>query len=274
MGRFLNKAHGLYLFIPVFALLVIFLPGCKSTRPVSYVRLSKKPFNELYNQMLKHQPEFTFLDSKIAVGYKSKKKAYHFKTRLRIRKDSIIWFSIVPAMGIEIARMEITNDSVKLINRAKKKYVTGTYHLLDSLLHVSINYQIFQAILLGNDLNGVHTKAESSSVDKGMYLLKVSRQLDRPGPKSAAIAFTQRIWIDPVTYRIRQIAINNPNDKRNGIKVFYDEYQNLNGRLFPSRIQILIQSKKKIQIDLLVKKTELDQKVQFPFSIPQNYVKL
>jgi len=274
MRRFLNKAHLLYFLVLAFALIVIILPGCKSTRPVSHARISEKPFDELYNQMLKHQPDFTFFDAKIAVDYKSGKKALHFKTRLRIKNDSIIWFSIVPAMGIEIARMEITRDSVKLINRAKKNYVTGTYHLLDSLLHISINYQMFQAILLGNDLNGVHTKAVSSGVDKGMYLLKVSRQLDRPGTKSAALVFTQRIWIDPVTYRIRRIAVNNPNNKRNGIKVFYDAYQNLNGRLFPSRMQILIQSKKKVQIDLEVKKPKLDQKVQFPFSIPQNYVKL
>ncbi len=274
MGRFLNKAHLLSFLILTFAFTVIILPGCKSIRPVAHVRLSEKPFDELHNQMIKHQPDFTFFNAKIAVGYKSGKKALHFKTRLRIKNDSIIWFSIVPAMGIEIARMEITSDSVKLMNRAKKNYVTGTYHLLDSLLHVSINYQMFQAILLGNDLKGVQTKAVSSSTDKGMYLLKVNRQLNSIGPKSAAVIFTQRIWIDPVTYRIRQIAVNNTNDKKHGIKVLYPEYQNIDSQLFPLRMQILIQSKKKVQIDLLIKKPELDQKVQFPFFIPHNYVKL
>ena len=79
-------------------------------------------------------------------------KKTSFKTHLRIRKDSVIWMSIT-SIGIEAARVIITQDSVKLIDRLKKQYFLGDFKYINQLLGADLDYQMLEALLIGNSLD-------------------------------------------------------------------------------------------------------------------------
>src|SRR5690606_6159710 len=65
-------------------------------------------------------------------------------------KDSIIWVSVQLGLGIEAARMKITQDSVYLMNRLHREYLAKDYSFLSKRFNVEMNYEVMQAILLGN----------------------------------------------------------------------------------------------------------------------------
>ena len=54
-----------------------------------------------------------------------------FNANLRICKDSAIWMSISPALGIEVARVLIDKDSVRFINRLNSTYFKGGFAYLN-----------------------------------------------------------------------------------------------------------------------------------------------
>ena len=56
------------------------------------------------------------------VEYSEDKGKTSLKGQLRIQSDSLIWLTFSPALGIEAARVLLTNDSVKFINRLNKTY--------------------------------------------------------------------------------------------------------------------------------------------------------
>ncbi len=254
--------------------IVFFLPACKSTKSLVRRNLTAIPFEQLYQNMEKNTPSFSSLNAKLSVSYqKGKKEPVQFRAQMRLKNDSIIWMSIVPAMGIEAARVVLTTDSVKLLNRMKKNYVLGAYHLLDSLMHTSINFDMLQALLLGNSVS--YPMADSSaSVDKQRYLLSMKMQIPVRDSLTGNHTLTQKIWLDPETFNIKELYLSESDMHGKELRVYYDKYQNIDGRIIPLKMQIIINAGQKIIISITYTKIEINVQHRFPFIIPGKYKKL
>ena len=181
--------------------------------------------------------------------------------------------SIIPAMGIEAARVELTTDSVKLLNRMKKNYVLGTYHLIDSLMHTSINYDMLQALLLGNPVSYPLTDS-LASVDRQHYLLDMKMKMPGKDSLSGYHTLTQKVWLDPETFHVKALSLSESGMPGKDLQVFYDEYQIIGGKTIPLKMQIVINAKQKITISITYKKADIDIPHGFPFIIPGKYKKL
>jgi len=266
-----------YRILLIFGVLVgsiFFLPACKSVKLLTKKSLVVMPFSQLYQKMEKSVPSFSYLSTKLSVSYqKGEKEPVKFRAQIRMKDDSIIWMSIVPAMGIEAARVVLTADSVKLLNRMKKNYVLGTYHLLDSLMHTSINYDMLQSVLLGNSVS--YPLADSSvSIDRQRYLLSMKMRIPAKDALSGNHTLTQKVWLDPETFNIKELYLSESGMKNQALHVFYDEYQNIDGRIIPLKMQIVIDTNQKIIINITYKRTEIDVLHGFPFIIPRKYKEL
>ena len=262
--------------------LLAFLSSCKTSRNlVSRAELKKKSFSVLYQNMEDNQARYDYLSAKLLVDFKVDGGAVRaLKGQLRMKKDSIIWLSIIPAMGIEAARAEVTPDSLKLINRLKKNYFSGNYRLLDSLLHTSLDYDIVQALILGNDISGYQIQSSKAGVEGSDYVLDIKRRkmirkdlLPEMGTSSKLV---QKIWLDPQSYRLKKVDIIEKvkGHRENRVQVFYEAYQSVDGQLFPDKIKILFFSHPKTEISITFKRIQINRSFGFPFVIPKSYKKL
>jgi hypothetical protein len=250
----------------------LFLSSCKSTKNVTRLHLKSLSFEKLYTQMENRMPAFSWFDGKLAVNYqKGKKEPVSFRVQFRMKKDSIIWMSLIPAMGIEAARVVMTNDSVKLLNRLKKNYVLGTYHLLDSLMHTHINYAMIQALLFA-DVVHYPLIDSSATVTPDAYLLDMKMQI--PATENQTHILEQKVWLNPETFRIKSLLISESSMKGKDIRIFYNEYQTVAGKTVPLKVEIVIQAKEKIVIHITYKKVETGVPHHFPFIVPAKYKKL
>jgi len=229
--------------------------------------------------MLDKQMKFDYLSAKFTMVYGQGKNTTNLRGQLRIKDDSLIWMSITPALGIEAARVMLTDDSIKFINRLNKTYFSGKYDLVDSLLNTTIDYSLLQSMFVGNDLTQYDVKKFKSSVDNGLYRMTIrERRKIRKYIKSGEIetrVLVQQIWLYPDTYRIARIDIKEQGeDENNKLQVYYSNYIDVDGQLFPSKIRIEIISQKSISIDLDFNKVLINSPLNFPFKIPSKYEKL
>jgi len=229
--------------------------------------------------MLDNQMEFDYLSAKFTMVYGQGKNTTNLRGQLRIKNDSLIWMSITPALGIEAARVMLTNDSIKFINRLNKTYFSGKYNLVDSLLNTTIDYSLLQSMFVGNDLTQYDVNKFKSSVDNGLYRMTIrERRKIRKYIKRGEIetrVLVQQIWLYPDTYRIARIDIKERGeDENNKLQVYYSNYIDVDGQLFPSNIRIEITSQKSISIDLDFNKVLINSPLNFPFKIPSKYEKL
>ncbi|MDQ3537110.1 MAG: DUF4292 domain-containing protein [Bacteroidota bacterium] len=156
---------------------LIFIFSCRRPQTgVDYDYLDK-------NKLEVQEIEFTYFSSKAKIQYQDINNNVSANANLRIKKDSIIWFSITPALGIEAARGIITQDSIIIINRLNKEYVVYDFATISQKFNFNIDYYLLQAILLGNmpleknpdalvsrEQNFYHIKQEEGNISADNYI--------------------------------------------------------------------------------------------------------
>jgi hypothetical protein len=183
---------------------------------------------------------------------------------LRIRKDSLIWASVVPALGIEVARLRITPDSVHLVNRLNKTYFAGDYSLLREKFKVDVTFAMVQAILLGNFLPG----------DPGQEKVMAEPPLQHIRREQASLLIDQ--FLDLTDLKLKKISIRDQ-QTNNALNVDYSAFEALEGYSFPRSARIVVQQHNGSEAKGAVAALEYSKvsineaSLTFPFSIPQGY---
>jgi len=272
-----NRAYKYAGFIAVFTLL-IFFSSCKTTKKYAVKRtLKTQGFEYLKQKMDSARLDFDYMSAKLSLTYDNGKSRTNLKAQMRIKEDSIIWISFSPAMGIEVARIALTCDSVKFINRMNKTYFAGKYKVLDSLINSSVNFLILQSMILGNDVPyyDVHNYKVKDGDD--YYILEmVKKRKQRKSIKKEMTdesILVEKIWLNPETFRAKKIEMYEPDEKDKKLTVIYDDFRTIDGKPVPFKLKIKIRSEKTINIDVHYSRVQFVDKLTFPFKISSKYKK-
>ncbi len=272
----INKIAGVKLMLVFITIISLVTTSCSSSKKVSAKRNLKK-YGFEYLKLKNEENELTFnnLSAKLSLTYSNEKSSTRLQGRLRMKQDSILWISFSPAMGIEAARLILTQDSIKFINRLNKTYFTGEYQMLDTLISTTIDYTIIQSMILANELPYYKLDNYSVKADNNMYLLtmekkrKVKRKIKRG--KSPTNVIVEKVWLDPVNFRMRRVEMNEIGDDKKKLVVQYDDYRKVEGKMFPFKIKISVSADNDIVIDVDYSKVHFDETLSFPFRIPSKY---
>lgn len=71
--------------------------------------------------------------------------------QIRMRKDSIVWFSVTATMGVEALRAKISNDSIWMLNRLEKTYLAEPLDTVSAQLGIPLSLPLIQTLLLDNN---------------------------------------------------------------------------------------------------------------------------
>ncbi|MGB0882808.1 MAG: DUF4292 domain-containing protein [Vicingaceae bacterium] len=201
-----------------------------------------------------------------------------FKTHLRIRKDSAIWMSI-SKLSVEAARVLITTDSVKIINRLNKEYFIGDFSYINKVFGTDLDYQMMEALLIGNSLDFEEKGRLISRVDrqKDLYYLstvkkrKVKMELKKDKDKIKEDG--QVLWLDPITFKVKELLLTSPESNRS-LKGAYSNYKTVNEQLLPFEGQFLLKSNTSSTVNVKFSKISSGKKLSFPFKISSKYVQI
>ena len=111
----------LLFFVPFIALLLL-LNGCKSKNiPTGGEIANTKELNEFVASMQSQEVKFNTLSAKLNVNLQLPDKEMSSRVEMKLVKDSALQLSIQPILGIEVFRIELNKDSVKVMDRINKK---------------------------------------------------------------------------------------------------------------------------------------------------------
>jgi len=276
MNRYLRNTirdHSLTGIIVVVVFILV-LGGCTTKRQVFKKPLKEAKSTYLFEELAKNELQFTWFSAKFSIDYIYDKKLTSFKGQIRILKDSIIWLSFSPALGIEMARLKITNDSVFFMNRINKTYLRGDYRFINEYLQTNIDFDILQSFVIGNDFQFYEKSKFRATIDNNQYKLSTSerRKLKKfvKQDESEAKAYYQEIWLNPETFKISKVNIKEiTNDKK--LDAHYSKFKDHEGQLFPFDIIFEITAEEKITVELDYSRIRLDEAMSFPFTIPSKY---
>lgn len=207
------------------------------------------------------QIDFDYLSAKMKIDFDGEKRLSGI-ANLRMQKDSVIWISLSPGLGVEIARILITQDSVAIIDKFNKKYIKTDFERLSKKFSFDINYRLVESILLGN-------LVIPRSIEK-LTKLEQSYQYEQQVDKFLLI---NNIGIK--SHKLEKLQVLDTASK-SSVAIHYEDFQLLEDQILPFNISTKLYKDladvAAIKLDLEYNKAEIEAKpLKFPFSIPQKY---
>lgn len=261
-------------------LLVVFLGSCKArkapVKPVSDSTLTRSTSCPIPDSLVRSirtgDTRFEWFSSRIHASMVAEKKSNSFAANLRIRRDSAIWMSITLPMGIEVARVLISRDSLRFLNRIDGTYFKGDYNYLKELLQTEVNFNMIQAVLLGNVYLHYQTENYVSDRDNGQCMLSTlrKRKIRRETELEIPEILTQEIWCSPDYRKTFKMEMQDYRPVRKFL-VQYENYQDFEGSVLPQKMFVMASAAKTARIELEYSRLQIDKPLNLPFSIPDHY---
>jgi hypothetical protein len=225
--------------------------------------------------------EFTYTSmvAKYDVQYQKDNDEFDFDIEVRTIKDSVIWINVTYILGVNVARVYITPDSVKLVQHLPaKKYFKGDYAFLSKLLQTEVDFEILQALFSGNSARFYEEENRlkpGRDRDSCLYTLSTIKKRFIRKLVSGAENFNepaQILWVKPIDFKIKQNSFIDARSLRK-FTIKYDDFKLVNTKLYPYKTNVMIEPNgyEKIYVDINCKKIEIEKGLSFPFNIPAKY---
>jgi len=251
------------------------LSSCSPSRKVMRAPIKEEGADYLFNKLKEKELKYDWFSAKFSADYTNEKSENSFNGQIRIRKDSLIWISLIPMLGIEAVRIMISQDSVKMINRLNNTYFLGDYESLNRFLNTNIDYDLLQAFLLGTDLQFYEEGKFRATIDGGEYKLSTGARMKlkkyvRNSQENPKI-FIQNIWLDPANFKITHTDVKEIGRDNIKLESSYGGFESVEGQLFPREMNYIIWAGNTIRVKAAFSKMSINIPMQFPFKIPASY---
>lgn len=202
--------------------------------------------------------DFNTIRGRIRFTFDNEDKSLSNSLSLRMEKDKAIWLSAT----LGVAKVYITPDRVSFYNKLDNTYFDGDFSYLSELLGTDLDFEKVQNLLLGQAIFDLNKERYDSKVIQNKYQLM---------PKEDVALFEKLFLIEPLTFKMAVQQLTQK-AKNRMLLISYDSYQQINGKPFPDEIRILASEVSgQTKIDLEYSNIEFNQKVSFPYQIPEGY---
>lgn len=276
-NSFLSIKHSIRVVCALLFVSVVFY-SCKSREKITLNNgrciLDFKNAKTLTTHLKEKEFKFDRLNGKLSADAEIDSTSASFTVTLRMKRDSVIWMSI-SKLGIEGARVLITKDSVKLLNRIKNSYFIGDFAYISKIVNTDLDFELLQSLLVGNSVEFYDEDEKiKPGIDNCQYTLGTIRKnkLRKVMEKGKELKEpAQSIYMVPETFKIARILFYEFGPDRS-FDARYSEYEQKDStQLFPMKMNYTIKAQKNVKIDIAYSKIVLNEEQTFPFKIPENY---
>lgn len=233
----------------------------------------------------------TLFAKRIEVSFTDGENSDNFKASLKISRDSFMQISLTAPLGIEVARILLTQDSIKFVDVYHKKYFLADYDYFNQRYDVSLTYDFLQNIFTNTfsdftllDESNLRTKRYKLdrtemgyklwTVDKKNAGKKLKKFYKQSGSERDEIILLQEILIDPTYFRLLSMSLKDLNEGV-GISVRYENFVRFGEELFPEKMRFTLFSKKSnMDLNLKFQRMEFNVPVEPNFRILSKYKRM
>ncbi|MES2513675.1 MAG: DUF4292 domain-containing protein [Bacteroidota bacterium] len=243
---------------------------------VGRCRLLFKTAKSLSKHIKESELNYNWLSAKADAEVNIDGEDHNLDIRVKVRKDSAIWISIQAVGLIDIAKLLITKDSVKMVVYVKKQYFKGDFNYINQLLNADLDFDLIQAALIGNSADFDDDDSKMKPVvdrENCQYLLSTvrKRKLRRINSGQDSLKRSlQTMRLNPDNFKI----INNSFEDASTNRSFhakYDKFLASDSVFAPHNVNIEIRAEKKIDLKISYVRIEINQPQKLTLNIPKNY---
>lgn len=243
-----------------FMVLVSVLCSCGGNKSIlKDKKLKTESLKAIVKNYDKSNPNFTTMRGRLKGQFIDGDDQQNINISYRFKKDEVLWMSAKLAGLIQIAKIKISPKKVEFYERIDQSYFDGDFQLISSLLGIELNYEQLQNLLLGQTVKSIDVNESELLSLEGFF--QIISTYDK--------GLSQTLLLDEKTFKLRQQLL-----KMNGreIKIIYNSYQIIDNMFFPEEIIIIADDmENQVSIILNYKSINLNEDLNFPFKIPDNF---
>lgn len=244
-------------------LMVLLLVSCGTSKP-TVGKIEEASAKELIASHEAAMPQFETLAGRMQLAYETEEKSQSITVSLRMEKDKTIWVK-ASILGITLAKVLITPDSVSYYETIGRTYFEGDFALLGEWLGTPINFQQAQNLLLGQSIFNLEASKYSSEIFQHKFKIQPKRQ-----PQN----FIHSLFLNPENFKVALETLAQPEQDRI-LNIRYGDYQQVEGQYFPNDISIVTsEGQSQTKIEMNYRKIDLNVNVNFSFDIPTGYERI
>ena len=250
-------------------ILACLLAGCKSriatTTSSAEIMKTEEAF---FSSLLNHAFRFNTFSARINLEFSGLQQEFSSRAQLKLIRNDRLQISVQPLLGIEMFRIEITDDSIKILDRMNKRYVTDSYTHLKSSMDVNFNFQNLQA-LLTNQLFIPGEKQVSTQHYRQFRITKKGSSAELQLNDRNNSFFT---FFADGNERLLSTAIENRQYEQL-LTWDYSQFQPIGGQPFPMKMNVRLSSEGHTQgiTTLTFSAPDVNQPLTLDFRIPSGF---
>lgn len=261
----------------IFAVLIFFLlSACRSTNKITTVVAKKdsvvlvlnpadsdsaKQVRATLNNIKSKRINFETFSSKLKIDYSDdNNRRLDFNAFLRMKKDSVIWVSIIAAFNIEAFRIMILPDAIVVLDKLNRTVQRRPFAYLKEITKVPFDFSTLEDIIMGNPVYLDQTVVAYAEQDERISLSTIGEAFKHyltVGKADLHLLFSKLDDVDITRSRTANLA--------------YADYIAAGPWMFAGQRKISLSEKTKLDLTLEFKQVEFNKPLGFPFSIPKNY---
>ncbi len=229
------------------------------TTPAETVTVdADKPAREIATAHYANPHNFSTLLIKADARYEDKNQTQNVSADIRMKKDETILVS-VRYLGFTVAKALITPSEVSYYEKLNGTFFKGDYKLLSRWLGTDLDFKKVQNLLLGEAIYDLNKGKYTATADNGQYKLT-----GKDGNLLKQFLFEGSKYL-----LIQQQVDQNGLDPRS-LTIQYPAYNQYSQASLPASVGILAEQADKVKIDINYNSVTFDEKLTFPFEIPEN----
>ena len=254
------------LWLLAFGFWLLALGSCSTNKNTASIR--NLSANHIIREVERNQFEFDDFETKFNVKVKGDNNI-SLKGQMRMQNDSVIWVSLSLKLGIEVARVMITDDSVKFINRTNKTYFSESAESFraSGVLEFGNSgvLEFLQDLLVGNDVLLSKNDKFKVTIEDDNYKLTSDQNTFLVTPK------TFKVKSQKSKVKSQWLTVNS---QQPTIVINYDNFQKVNEKLLPTKIILDASDIFDINIEIDYSEIKVGEELEFPFNISKKYNKI
>ena len=210
-------------------------------------------------QFWANQLEYNYITTKARLNITDKGVTTNVTANIRMKRDSIMWASF-SLIGFEGARVLVTNDSFKMINRLNNTYMAKGSDYLKYYLGFDVKLSEIQDIMLGN-----------APFPSEIYSLIFTDSVTRMQAQQGMIVNTIG-----VNDNMRNLVSEfNSTEHIQSAKFTYLDYKSLGGLIVPNELVADINlGNQKSEAKLTYQSMSNEEIASFPFNVPKSFKRI
>ena len=258
--------------LPVYAesFLLSMLTGCKSSKKVGTVEsASVKAHNEFFQSVEDQSFQFRTLTARLNVDLDIPGKQMSSRVDMKMVKDSAFQLSVQPFLGIEIFRIELSRDTIKVVDRMNKRYMIENYSNLQGQTPIEFNYN-----LQGSFLNHLFYPGARAFPPNTIIVLKLNQEVSAEIKTKMPCDCFYTFKADGEE-KLLSTYVADPSD-RYALQWLYEDFRLVDRQPFPMLmdVQVLKNGNPEGGVKIHYSRIQLDEPLKLDFSVPSKYKRI